>query len=116
MPPEYLLHRRLPRGPRSKTVVHENARQLIADGLVQQRRRDARINPAAQAENHALSAHLPANFLDGLIDVAAHRPVAPAAADVVNEVRDKFLAARALHDLRMKLQTEHLFPAMSTAA
>ena len=47
MPAKNLLHDlRLARA--QQTIIHENAGQLIADGLVQQRRRDAGINPAAE--------------------------------------------------------------------
>jgi hypothetical protein len=60
-----------------QAVVDENAGELVADGLVQQRRRHARIHAAAQAENDLFLADLRADFLDGLFDVIAHRPFLP---------------------------------------
>ena len=51
-------------------------------------------------------ADLRADFLDGLVDVIAHRPVLAAAADAVDEVGDDFLAARRVGDFGMKLQAE----------
>ena len=45
-------------------------------------------------------ADLRANFLDGLVNVIAHRPVFAAAADAVDEVGDDFPAARRVRRLR----------------
>ena len=105
MPPENLLHHfRLARA--QQAVVDENAGELVADGLVQQRRRDAGIHAAAQAENHLFLADLRADFLDGLLDVIAHRPVLAAAADAVDEIGNDFPAARRVDDFGMKLQAE----------
>ena len=67
-------------------VVHKNAGQLLADGLVNQRRRHAGIDAPAQAEDHFFLADLSADILDGLIDIAAHRPLAAAATNLVYEV------------------------------
>ena len=87
-------------------VVDENAGELIADGLVQQRRRHAGIHAAAQAEDDVFLADLRADFLDGLLDVIAHRPAFAAAADAVDEIGDDFPAARRVDDFGMKLQAE----------
>ncbi len=70
MPPENLAHDfRL--APAQHAVVDENAGELVADGLVNQRRRDARIHPAAQAQNDLFLADLGADLVDGLFDVIA---------------------------------------------
>ena len=105
MPPENLPHH-LRLAPAQQTIVDKNAGQLVADGLVQQRRRHARIHPAAQAQNDPFAAHLRADFLDGLVDVMAHRPVLAAAADAVDEIGNDFPAARRVDDFGMKLQAE----------
>ena len=60
-----------------QAVVDKDAGELVADGLVEQRRRHAGIHAAAQAEDDVLVADLLADFLDGLVDVIAHRPVLP---------------------------------------
>ena len=86
--------------PAQQAVVDEDAGELVADGLVQQRRRDARIHAAAQAEDHLLLADLRADGLDRLVNVVAHRPVLAAAADAVDEVGDDLPAARRVDDLR----------------
>ena len=67
-------------------VVHKDAGQLLADGLVNERRRHAGIHTAAQAEDHFFLADLDSDLLDGLLDIAAHRPLAAAAADFAHEV------------------------------
>src|SRR5213594_1758107 len=87
-------------------VVDENAGELVADGLVQERGGEARIHAARQAEQDALRADLGADGLDGLVDVAAHGPFLPAAADAVDKVAEDFLAARRVRDFGMKLDAE----------
>src|SRR5436190_21283808 len=85
-------------------VVDEDAGELVADGFVNERRRHAGIDAAAEAEDHAFVADLRADLFDGLLDVAAHRPAFAAAADVVDEVRDDLLAPRRVGDFGMKLE------------
>ena len=46
---------------------------------------DARIDAARQPQNHFLVTHLGADALHGVIDVIAHHPVGPGAADVEDE-------------------------------
>ena len=46
-----------------QAVVDEHARELIADGPVDQRRSHSRVDPAAQAANHLTVAHLLADRL-----------------------------------------------------
>lgn len=58
------------------------------------------------AEDDALLADLRADFVHRLVEVAAHGPVLPAAADAVDEVGDHFAPARGVHDLRMELDAE----------
>ena len=93
-------------------VVDEDAGELLADGLVQQRRRDAGIHATAQAENDLFPADLVADFGDGLLHVIAHVPAFAAAADLVDEVGDDFTAARRVDDLGMELQAEQFLRAI----
>jgi len=83
---------------------------------VQQRRRHARIHAAAQAENDLFPADLRADFGDGLLDIAAHRPVFAAAANGVDEIGDDFPAARRVDDFGMELQAENFRARFSMAA
>ena len=105
MPAENLAHDfRL--APAQHAVIDENAGELVADGLVNQRRRDARIHTAAQAQNDLFLADLGANLLDGLFDVIPHRPLLAAAANLVDKIGDDFPAARRVDDFGMKLEAE----------
>ena len=87
-----------------EAVIHVDAGQPLADGAGNQRRRDGGIHAAGEAEHHAaVRADLLANGGDGVVDEGAHRPVARAAADVVQEVGDDLLALFAVGDFRMEL-------------
>ena len=85
-------------------VVHEDARQLVADGAVKDQRRDRRIDAAAQRADDAPVADLRADPRRRLLDKRRHRPVAGAAADAVGEVAQDLEAAFGVHDLGMKQQ------------
>ena len=87
-----------------EAVIDVNAGQALADGAGDQRRRDGGIHAAGEAEHHAaVRADLLANGGDGVVDEGAHRPVARAAADVVQEVGDDLLALFAVRDFRVEL-------------
>ena len=89
---------------RSKSVVDEDAGELVADRLVQKRRRHRRIDAAAQAEHDLSVAHLLPDARAGLFDERAHRPIHRAVADVKDEILENLLAARRVRDFGMKLQ------------
>ena len=101
--PENLLHH-LGLAGAQQSVVDENAGELVAYGLVNERRRDARIDAAAEAEDDAFIADLGAYFLDGLLDVIAHGPIPAAAAHAVDKVTVNLAAARGVDDFGMELQ------------
>ena len=63
----------------------------------------AGIHAAGQPENDVFLADLRANVFHGLIDVAAHGPLAAAAADLVNEVADNRFALGRVNHLGVKL-------------
>ena len=90
-----------------QAVVDEDAGQLVADGAVDERRRDRRVDAAGEGADDAAVAHLLADALDALADEVRRRPVAAAAADAVEEVADDLLALRRVHDLRVELEAEH---------
>jgi hypothetical protein len=89
-----------------QAVVDENAGQLVAHGLVEKRRGDARIDPAAEPEDDAFPPDLGPQLLDRLVEVVAHRPVASAPADPVDEIGDDLAPVRGVDHLRMELQAE----------
>ncbi len=73
-----------------------------------ERCRHARINAAAQPEDNTFIPNLSTDAFHGLVDVVVHRPVLPAAADLVREIGDDLPAMRRVSHFRMKLQAEHL--------
>ena len=54
--------------------VDEHARELVADGLVHERRGDRRVDAAGQAADGAAVADLGPDLLDGLLDEVLHGP------------------------------------------
>ena len=88
-----------------QAVVDENAGELIADRLVQERGGDRRIDAAAQSEHDFLFAHLSPHALAGFLDERAHRPIHRAVADVKDKILQDLLPARRVRDFRMKLQS-----------
>ena len=91
-----------------QTVVDKHAGELIADGFVNQRRRDAGIHTARQPENHAVFPDFSPDLLDRAVNERTHRPVPSAPADAVNEVGDDLLAVRCVMHFGMKLDAVQL--------
>ena len=85
-------------------VVDEDAGQPVADGAMDQQRRDRRVDAAAQAADDAPVAHLLADPRGRLLDERRHRPVAGAAADVEGEVAEDLEAAVGVRDLGVEEQ------------
>ena len=87
-----------------QAMVHEDAGQPLADGLVDQHRRHGGIDAARQAAEHpALLANLGADRLDGLAPEGGHGPVALQPCDLVDEVGDQLRPIGRMHDLQMEL-------------
>jgi len=102
--PKNLLHH-FCLAPAQQPVVDEDARQLVANRLVQQRRRDARVHAARQPADHAaVRADLVADPRDRLLDERDHRPVARGLADPEQPVAEQLGAARRVDDLGVELQ------------
>ena len=81
-------------------VVHEHAREPVADGAMDDHRRDGRVHAAAERADDAPLAHLRANPRRRLVDERGHRPVARAAADAEREVAQDLEPAIGVRDLR----------------
>src|SRR6185503_4758078 len=88
-----------------QAVVDEDADELVADRLVEQGRDDGGIDAAREAADHLAGLHLLAHAANRLLDEVAHRPVAGALADLVDEVFEEHLAARRVGNLRVELHT-----------
>ncbi len=85
-----------------QAVVDEDAGQLVADRLVDQHRRDRRIDPAGEAADDATPADLSADPPNLLLAEGGHRPVALEAGDLVQEVGDQSRSIRRMDDLGME--------------
>ena len=75
-----------------QAVVDEDAGQLVADGAVDERRGDARIDAARQAEDDLLVADLRADARDGLGDVVAASPSRAVAPQMPSTKRSRIAA------------------------
>ena len=86
-----------------QTVVDKDARELIADGLSQQRRRNGGVHAAGKRQQHLAVADLGADVLNGLAHEVAHRPVTGRAADLIQEVAQHGLTILGVVDLGVEL-------------
>ncbi len=58
-----------------QTVIHKDAGQLVADGMMHESGSDGGIHPATETAHHPVSPHLLANLGDSFLDEIAGRPV-----------------------------------------
>ena len=91
-----------------EAVVDEDARELVADGLVDEQRRDGRVDAPGERAQDALRADRRTNARDLLLDHGGGRPGGRRAGDLVEEVLQDLLAVRRVHDLRMELDAVEL--------
>ena len=84
-------------------VVHEDAHQPIANGAMNQGRRDRRINAAGQPEQHIFACGLRAHGGDCFAEVVVHVPVVAATANVVREAGENRRTLFGMRHFRMKL-------------
>ena len=75
-------------------MIDEDAGQLISDRLVDQDRCDRRVDPAREAADDPRSSDLGADAFNLLGAEGGHRPVAPDAGDLVEEVGDQLALGR----------------------
>ena len=83
--------------------VDVDARQLVADGPVDQRRRDRRVDPARQPADGPAVADLGADAGDLLVDHRGHRPRGRQRRPLVQEPPQHAHAVRRVDDLGMEL-------------
>ena len=86
-----------------QAVVDEDARELGADGAVDQQRRDRRVHSATQAADNPTAADLLADLGDLLFDDGRGRPGHVAAAYLAQERLQDLLSVRRMDDLGMEL-------------
>ena len=84
-------------------MVDEHAGELVAGRLMDQHRRNRRIDPAAEPADHAPIADLLADLGNLGLAELCHRPVARKAADMAHEVCDQARTIRGMDHLGVKL-------------
>ena len=87
-----------------QAVVDEHAGELVADGAVDQRGRDRRIDAARQAEDHLFTPDLFTDPGDRFFDVVPHDPVGLCAADAEHEALEDRLALHGVRHFGVELQ------------
>jgi len=83
--------------------IDKHAGQLIADGLVQQRRHDRGIHATGQAQQHLVIAYLLTDLLEALVDDIARGPQCLATTDVDNKTPQDTPALAGMGDFGVKL-------------
>ncbi|RMN24332.1 Cytosine deaminase [Pseudomonas coronafaciens pv. zizaniae] len=86
-----------------QAVVDEYAGQLVADGLVQQRRNHGGINAAGQAQQDVVGADLGTDSGDGVVSDVRRGPQGFATADVEDEARQDATALLGVGHFRVEL-------------
>jgi len=84
-------------------MVDEHARQLVAHRLVDEQRRDGRVDPARERAQHALRPHLHSDPLHLLLDHRCRRPRRRRVGHRVEEVLQQVVPVRGVHDLGVEL-------------
>ena len=95
-----------------QSVVDEDARELVADRLVHEQRRDRGVDAAGERAEHALRADLRADALDLLLDHRRRRPRGRRLGDLVEEVLQQLHPVRRVHDLGVELHAVQRPPAV----
>lgn len=91
-----------------QSVVHKNARQLIAHRPLQKRCRHRTVHAAGQRQQYPTVADLPPALRHGLVQIGRHGPLGAEAADLVQEVfQHLHTVLRVLH-LRVELHAIQL--------
>src|SRR5579871_383407 len=81
-----------------QAVIDEYAGQLIADGLVNQRRHAARIDTARNAAHNTGIADLGSDLLYRFVNEGSCRPQLMTSTDFYDKMTQKFLAKRCMRD------------------
>jgi hypothetical protein len=90
-------------------VVDEDARELVADGAMQQAATTLESTPPESPQMTRLSPTC-SRTADGLLDDVEHRPHRRDAGDVVQEALDDLLAELGVRDLGVELRRVQLAP------
>jgi len=77
--------------------------QLVADGSLQERRRDGGVNPSGEPQDDVAVSHLFTDVEGLFLDERGGGPIPAAAADFVGEVLQNLPAEVGVDDLRMEL-------------
>ena len=91
----------------TKPVVHIDAVEPLAYGLVQQHRHDGGIHAAGKAEHHLVVADPALQGLDGRLHPVAEVPALLRAADLEHEVGQYLRAILRMHNFRVELERVH---------
>ena len=86
-----------------QAVIDIDTGELIADGFVDQHRRDRRVDAAGKTTDDAARADLIANLFDHLLAIGGHGPSRLDAADLVHEIGIELGAVGRVHDFRVEL-------------
>src|SRR5829696_5598775 len=89
-----------------ETVGDEDARQIVADGPVDEHRRRRRIDPAGEPADGPCVAYLFSYPLDSVGNDVDRRPLGPAAAGLVEEVLEHLHPVLCVPDLGLELDPE----------
>ena len=90
-------------------MIHKDASQLIANGLVNECSRHRRIYTTREPEDHVIRTDLLANLSDSFIHIVRHIPVSMAAADVSHKAREHRLTLNCMRHLGVELHAIKLF-------
>lgn len=91
-----------------KAVVHENAMETIADGSMEQLRRDRAVNATRKAENDRVVADFRLELGNGFVNEIGRSPVARTPTNVHHKILQQQWTIRAVPNLRMELNAPHL--------
>src|SRR5690606_33571064 len=86
-----------------QAVIDEDARELVADGFMDQGGRHRGVHAARQAQNDLVAADLLANALYGFLHVVRYVPVERAAADFDHKAGEHGFTLSGVGDFRMEL-------------
>ena len=86
-----------------KAVVHEDARELVADGAVDKGGRDRRVDTTGQCADDVTCADAGPNAFCRFLDEGSSVPCGIAVTHAIQEVAEDLATARCVHDLRMEL-------------
>ena len=91
-----------------QAIIDKHACEALADGLMQNRRRDSRVHAAGKPKQHLALAYLPTDAGNRIGDDIAGRPTRRTPADVMQKAADNAFALPGVGDLRVELQAIEL--------